>query len=313
MQTLLTAVVPVFVVIGLGYGAGRLCVLGPRGTEVLNRFVYVFALPALLIRAIGEAPLGEILNWGFIAAFAIGIVVTWAVTVFIALKLKREAPAVAVMRAVNTTYGNTGYLGIPLAATAFGEAAVVPASLSLVINSALILTVATALLEVARSRASMGRSRPLLGTLRALAGNPRIWSVAGGLLLAGFRVSQPRPIDGIVGMLGDAAGPCALFAIGLFVAGRPLTQGLGQLGITVVLKLALLPAVVWLLVSYVFALEPMWAAVAVLMAGVPVGANAFILAERYRTLLPETSTAIVVTTALSLLTLSLMLLLLAGA
>ena len=63
---------------------------------------------------------------------------------------------------------------------------------------------------------------------------------------------------------------------------------------------------------FVFPLEPLWAVTAILMAGMPVGANAFVIAGHYGVRLEDASAAIVVTTAISLVSLSLMLILMTG-
>lgn len=119
----------------------------------------------------------------------------------------------------------------------------------------------------------------------------------------------PISIERIFSLLGQAAAPSALVAIGLFLNGRPVANLLVSAAVTSVAKLALFPLIVWLLTLYVFPLEPLWATVAVLMAGMPVGANAFVIAGHYSSRLGDASAAMVVTTAISLVSLSLMLIL----
>ena len=133
-----------------------------------------------------------------------------------------------------------------------------------------------------------------------------------GLLLSLTGATLPVSIERLLGLLGQAAAPAALVAIGLFLAGRPVATLLASAALSSVAKLALFPLVVWLLTLFVFPLEPLWAVVAVLMAGMPVGANAFVIAGHYGVRLEDASAAIVVTTAVSLVSLSLMLILMTG-
>lgn len=306
MDTLLTAIVPAFSLIAIGYGAARLNILGPAIFEALNKFVHYLAMPALLIASLASVPAGEIINWNFIAAFTIGIIGTWLAVGLAGRVLFGDGLADGAMRGVIASYGNNGYLGIPLAAAAFGEAAIVPASLSVLVNSVVIMTGAVLILEFSRARATGG---VLASTGKALVSNPLLWAVVIGLVLSATGAVMPLSIERLFALLGQAAAPSALVAIGLFLCGRPVAKLLVSASLTSVAKLALFPLVVWLLTLYVFPLEPLWATVAVLMAGMPVGANAFVIAGHYGIKLGDASAAIVVTTAISLVSLSLMLIL----
>ncbi len=309
METLLTAVVPAFALIAIGYGAARFKLLGGAIFPVLNNFVYYLAMPALMIVSLAAAPVGEILNWNFIAAFALGIAVTWLVTGLAGRFLFADDLAGSAMRGVIASYGNNGYLGIPLAAAAFGAPAVVPASLAVLINSVLIMTGAVLILETARARASGGA---LKNTVKALATNPLLWAVLIGLVLSAAGATLPVSIARLLELLGQAAAPAALIAIGLFLAGRPVRSLLASAALSTLAKLALFPIVVYLLTRFLFPLDPLWTMVLVLMAGMPVGANAFVIAGHYGVRLADASAAIVLTTAISLVSLSLMLILMAG-
>jgi malonate transporter len=305
METLLTAVFPAFALIAIGYGAARLKLLGESVFPVLNRFVYYLAMPALMIVSLATAPLGDILNWNFIAAFALAIAVTWLVTGVIGRLLLGDDFAGATMRGAIATYGNNGYLGIPLAAAAFGGPAVVAASLSVLLNSVIIMGGGVFLLELARG----GTPRAVA---KALAVNPLLWAVALGLALSAGGAELPAAIENLFNLLGQAAAPAALIAIGLFLAGRPLKGLIASAALSGIAKLALFPLVAWLLTATLFPLDPLWTAMLLLMAGMPIGANAFVLAGHYGLRLADASAAIVATTAISLVSLSLMLILLAG-
>lgn len=306
MSTLLNAVIPVFGLIAAGYAAGYFRVLGHGASEPLNRFVFHFALPALLFRAVARANLADVLRWDYIAAFVLGLLGVAILSLIASRLVLRERAASAVMRAVNATYGNVGYLGIPLASVAYGERGVIAAGIAIVLNTVLIIGPATAALEMIERRGHAAGDA-LAGSLAAIGRNPLIIAVVVGLLFAGADVVLPGPVDVFLKLLGDAAGPGALFALGLYVSGRPIMRALGRLSLVAILKLVVAPAIVWLLAVWAFPLEPVWLASAVIMAGTPIGAGSFVLAERYRVDLDETSTVIVVSTLLSILTLGFLL------
>jgi predicted permease len=309
METLLTVVLPAFALIAIGYGAARFRILEPAIFPLLNNFVYYLAMPALMIVSLASVPAGEIINWNFIAAYAIGIAVTWLAVGLAGRFLFHDSLAGSAMRGVIASYGNNGYLGIPLVVTAFGAPAVIPASVSVLINTVLIMTGAVLILEFTRARASGGA---FFNTAKALGTNPLLWAVMIGLALSLSGAGLPLSIERLLSLFGQAAAPAALVAIGLFLAGRPIANLLASAVLSSVAKLVLFPLVVWLLTLFVFPLEPLWAVVAVLMAGMPVGANAFVIAGHYGVRLEDASAAIVLTTTISLVSLSLMLILMTG-
>jgi predicted permease len=140
--------------------------------------------------------------------------------------------------------------------------------------------------------------------------SPLIWPIALAVLLVSIQVRIPMPAERLAALLAAAAGPCALFAIGLFVSQLSIRAGAMASWQTTVLKLVLHPVLMALLVFFVFEIDPLWAKIAVVGAALPLGATAFVLAQRYQLLEAETSTGAVVSTAASLLTVSLVMALL---
>jgi predicted permease len=111
-------------------------------------------------------------------------------------------------------------------------------------------------------------------------------------------------------LLAAATGPCALIALGLFLAEKhagPKQRGSGL----VLIKLVAHPLITWGLAVYVFRLPPMWAHAALLLSALPTGTGPFMLAEFYRRDGAEVSSTILLSTLGSLLTLSLCLYLIA--
>ena len=129
------------------------------------------------------------------------------------------------------------------------------------------------------------------GSGRALAGvarSPLIWPIALAVLLVALHVEVPLPVERFAGLLAAAAGPCALFAIGLFVSQLSIREGLRSSWPSTVLVLH--PVLMAALALYVLPIDPFWAKIAIVCASLPLGATAFVLAQRYRLLEAETST-----------------------
>ena len=242
MDALLTVSVPVFGLILCGYLAGYFGVLGTHSSEALNRFVYYFALPALLFIFVARAPLERILYWPFLAAWGGSLVLSFGLTALLARLVYRDRLAVVGLRSMNASFANTGYMGIPLAITAFGEAAGLPAIIATAFMGIVLISLTIALIETDLStKAGAGGIARDVGL--ALAKNPLVLSVAAGALVSAFGISIPLPLAKFFDLLSSAAGPCALFAIGLFISGQSVREGLHEAALITAIKLLVHPAI----------------------------------------------------------------------
>jgi malonate transporter len=161
------------------------------------------------------------------------------------------------------------------------------------------------LVELAQSL-SQPRARSRLGLLRdltrALATNPLVMAPALGLAVRASGLAMPTPIETFLTLLGGAAGPCALFALGLFLVGKRLRANAAEVAWVTVVKLAVQPAVTWLLAVPLLGLAPFWAGSVVLLSGLPTAALVFTLAQRYGVYVDRASSATLASTVLSVLT-----------
>jgi len=309
LDPVLGAAFPVFALVACGVLAGRFRLINPDSSEALNRFVYAFALPALLFVAVYRGSLDELLGSG---SFLAGVILATFGTALAGFALShfvwRAAPGESVMRALNASFANTGYLGIPLVTVAYGERAGLPAALATVATNIVSFAVAIACLELLANRRGGGIPRALAGVARS----PLIWPIALAVALLALGVKVPLPIERFASLLAAAAGPCALFAIGLFVSQLSIREGLRASWPTSALKLVLHPLLMAALAFYFLPIDAFWAKIAVVCASLPLGATAFVLAQRYRLLEAETSSGAVLSTAASVLSVSLVMTLLAA-
>ncbi len=305
LDPVLGAVLPVFGLVGCGYLAGRFRIVTQASSQALNQFVYAFALPAMLFVAVYRGSLEEILSGAFLLAVILATLLT-AVAGFALSNFSGATPAESTMRALNASFANTGYLGIPLVTVAYGEAAALPAALATVATNIVSFALAILCLELFVNPRSGGVRRALKGVVMS----PLIWPIALAVLLVSMQIRIPLPVERLATLLAAAAGPCALFAIGLFVSQLSIRSGAAASWQSTVLKLGLHPLLMALFAFYVLNIDPFWAKIAVVGAALPLGATAFVLAQRYRLLEAETSTGAVVSTAASLLTVSLVMALL---
>jgi malonate transporter and related proteins len=300
---LLTTVFPVFAIILAGYLAARQGLLGPASSEALNAFVYAVALPPLMFLSMAKVSLDQILNWPFIAAYSSGLAIVFALAVVVARMLFPNRMAALALHGYGAVFGNSGYMGIPLFLAAFGPEGALPAAIVTVVQTALVTAIVILLVEI-DLQAEAGPVHALIDATAGLLKNPLVMAPAAGILVSAFEIPIPRPIDTFFSILGNAAGPCALFALGLFLYGKPLKAGIAEVGWMTLCKLLLQPLVTWIIAVPVMGLPPFWAHAAVILAALPTGATVFVLAQRYGIYVQRSSALILISTVLSLATLS---------
>ncbi|MCB1510993.1 MAG: AEC family transporter [Hyphomicrobiaceae bacterium] len=303
MDALVNVAVPVFGIVVLGYLAGRLGILGADSAAALNKFVYYFALPPVLFVFTARAPIDKVLNWPFLAAFLGGSLITLVIALIIGRLWFRHSLELLTIHGLTAIFANTAYMGVPLFLTAFGPQGVLPAIVSTLATTTIFIGGAIAALET--SRATGTSAVQMFGQVtRTLVFNPLLISPFLGIAFSYFAIPIPKPLGNFLDLLAASAGPGALFALGLSLVGRQLLGDLFEVSWLVVLKLIVHPAVTYLLVTYVFVMDPVWSKAAVLLAALPVGALVFVVAQQYNVFIQRASSAIVLTTALSLATMS---------
>ena len=294
---------PVFGLVLCGWTAGRMRLVGAESSDALNQFVYYFALPAMLFAAVARGSLEQIFNLPFLAGVVLATLACAAAGFALSAWASGGSPQEHSLRALNASFSNTGYLGIPLVTVAYGPEAALPAAMATVATNVMLFATGLTLLELFdRKHSSHGKgiALALLGTARS----PLIWPIALAIALVAANLTLPVPVMRFADLLAAAAGPGALFALGLFVSRQSMRAGMAAAWPGVALKLGLHPLIAAGVFYGLLVVDPLWAKVAVVGASLPLGATAFVLAQRYKLLEVETSCSAVLSTALSVFTVS---------
>ncbi len=310
MHAVSSILLPIFGLILAGYACGRRGWLGSGATDSLNRFVVRLALPAELFASMARVTRAELDHPSFIAAFSVGMLLTFAVG--FGLDYRRPVERAhrlsgATIEGLTAGYANTAFIGIPLCLGVFGPAGLPPVVLATLLTVCVLFALAIGLVELDKG-GRQGLGRIALTVAAALLRNPLVAAPVAGALVNLSGLGLAAPVQRFTGLLGDAASPCALVTIGLFLAetgGRPAR--LSAVVRVVAAKLLLQPALTALLAFPVFRLDPLWAQSAVLIAALPVGTGPFMLARLYDREADVASRATLVSTLLSLVTVSLLL------
>ena len=219
MSAVVNVAVPVFAIILCGFIAGRYRILGEAAGPALNNFVYWFALPPLLFVAMARVPVEAIFNGPFLLTFTGGILGTVALSFVVGMLFFPGRLSMLSLQAMTATFANTGYMGVPLFLTAFGEERVLPALILTVYNSAIMVGGAVILVEIDLAR---GRPLEIMGRVGlALVKNPLVVTPVLGVVYSATGLPLPASLVAFCEILGASAGPCALFAMGS-LSGRPV-------------------------------------------------------------------------------------------
>jgi predicted permease len=292
---------PFFALIGLGWWAGRIRFFPEIATEYLTRFVFYFALSAMLFRFAAELSLARIFDPAFAAAYLIGCIAIYAL-VFVVALMRRTTLAEAAIEAQCGIIGNTGFLGVPLMIALIGPAAAGPMlmvlTIDLIVFSSLITLVITASKEGSLGWGIFQR----LGI--GLVKNPMIVSMAAGIAWSAAGLPLPGPVVDFLTLLGAAATPAALFAIGASLASRSAERVSVALWLSFA-KLVLHPAAVAFAALVVIPVEREAAGVMIAAASLPVAGNVYMLARHYGVAPQRVSASILISTAFSILTVTL--------
>ncbi|KFC62941.1 hypothetical protein FG93_06043 [Bosea sp. LC85] len=294
MLSSLLVVLPVFGLIGLGYAARWTKLVRETTGEGLSDFVFVLAVPCLLFRTLAKADIPASQPWGYWISYFTGLAIVWALAMLIAHRVfSRKGPEL-VVSGFSAAQSNTVFVGVPMILKAYGDAGAVPLGLLLAIHLPVTMTAATLLAE--------GRSASLKGMARRLFTHPIIIGILFGSAVRPLIDFIPAPLWTLVDLLAGAAVPCALISLGIAMRRYGLESGLGLPAVLSALKLGLHPLIVYLLATRVFEMPAHWSGVAVLFAACPCGINAYLFAERYRQGVADASSAIALSTMLSLFT-----------
>jgi malonate transporter and related proteins len=300
LTPLFTIILPVFGLIFAGYACRKLNKLGPSAASELNRFVVYLALPALLFDIMAKTPWSMLDQPAFIAAFGIGSATIFLVTLVVRLMQSRHL-ADASIDGLNAAYPNTGFVGIPLCLLAFGKESLAPAVIATILTVCVLFAVAIVLIESGlQTEKHIGRT--LLHVSKQLVKNPLLIAPVAGALLSGSGARVPDGAEALLKLLGGAASPCALVALGLFLGAKGEARDIKTTSALVSLKLLAQPLLTWWLAFHLFGLPPLWAKSAVILSTLPTGTGPFMLAEFYRREGGVTSSTILFSTVISLVT-----------
>ncbi len=298
MAAIFGLVLPFFGIIFLGFAVARLARQPVEALGWMNTFILYVALPALFFQLLSKTPIEKLTEGGYIFASVLATYIVFSVMFVGSLLVSRDGIAPATIKGLAAAYGNIGYMGPGLALLAFGEEAAVPVALIFCFENILHFAVAPTMMAIAGGERG-GVARVALGIVRRIVLHPFIIATAVGVAAAALAVRPPAPLETMLDYLSRAAAPCALFAMGVTLALRPVRRMPREIGPISVLKLIVHPVLCYVLLSAMGDFDPVWVYSAVLLAALPTATNVFVIGQQYGVWVERASATILVTTMLS--------------
>jgi len=283
VQGVLAGFATIGIIIGLGFLLAQLRILDATALGVLTRVAFYVASPALMITVLGGTDAHRLLSANLFASLG-SVVVAATIAVLVVRLLWRREAGDTVIATFCSAYVNAGNLGLPIAAYALGDAALIAPMLlaQLLILQPSGLAVLDAITYVPSP--GITRGRLLLIRLSQPLRNPLALGSLIGLVLALTGFKLPLIINAPLTLVGGIAVPAVLLAYGISLRLGP-RPGSGepplQIATLVSIKLVVQPIAAYLIGAYALGLVGRDLLAVTVIAALPTAQNVFTFAMRY--------------------------------
>lgn len=305
-STILLALAPIFFVMALGYGAGRLRIVDNHQVDGLNALVMNFALPASLFAATASAPRSEMFAQApLFAILGVIMLVLFLAWFFLQVRSSQASQADASLQALTIAFPNLAGVGLPILADVLGPAGTVPVAVALASGSIIISPLSLILVELSVQKEGATAEPTRVRVLRALRHaltKPVVLAPAFGILFSLCELTTGRVIDACLLLIGQAAPGVALFLTGLILSSQSFQLNWQVAGATLtadIIRPLLTAAFV-----FVLPVSAETAKVAILIAAVPSGFFGILFAVNYRLDSATAGSMVIASTVLSIVTMA---------
>ena len=281
MLTILAITGPIYIVIAIGFLAGRGGMFSAPDMRVLGKFVVKFALPALLFTALSQRPVADVLNARYLGAYAAGSLFVFFGAMAFARVGQRKTLAQSALIGMGMSFSNSSFVGYPIALQILGPPAAIALAMCMVVENVLLFPLALALAEMDRDGGARWQ-RVVRDSLVGLAKNPMIVAIFAGFVVSLLGIQLSEPLVRTVNMLAMASTAVALFVIGGSLVGLDVRNVLSDVIVVALGKLVLHPIVIFAMLTLVAPIDAPLRMAAMIYASMPMLSIYPILAQRYR-------------------------------
>ncbi|MDQ0455533.1 AEC family transporter [Rhizobium paknamense] len=307
MHEIVFNVLPIFILIFIGWLTVKAGVMKAGIGEALSDFVFKLAVPVLMFHTIVQADFQGASPFRLWLAYFAGVGVAWTLGHLAATLIFGRDARIGVLAGLSSAFANNVFIGLPLVGRIVGADGLVALSILLAVHLPLMMVIGTVMMENAERKAGTGQAHGLIFVLkqvgRNLLTNPLVIGLEAGIAAHLVSLPIPGPLESVLSQISSMAGPAALISLGMALTRYGVSGNLGITSVTTVLKLVLMPAVVWTACHFL-SLSHEWTLALVLTSSVPTGVNAWLIANRFGIGHSLAASTITVTTALGVLSVS---------
>jgi len=308
MTDVLSITAPIFIIIGFGYLAVKSALMPQEAMPLLGRFVLYFTLPALIFGTLSKMRVSDVIEPDFLAIYAIGSVSALLAGIMLNRLIFKVSLSEASVRGMGMSASNSAFIGYPVLLQVFGAAPTQPFTMALMVENILILPLALILIEYGSRDTTSGE--PMLRVWQRIfvriLRSPLIIAILAGLVWASLQLPALSALDRSLEMLAMASVGTALFVIGGSLVGTRVNDSLGSISLVAAGKLLLHPLLMLLLVVVWRDFDPQLEQAVILAAAMPMLSVFPIIGGNYG-YGRQCAGMLLVTTALSFITLTLIL------
>lgn len=314
---ILHALAPIFIIMLLGFWAGKAKMVDNKNVSLLNIFVMDFALPAALFSATVQTPWsGIVAQMPLIVVLTLAMWIAYAVLYFVATKIFNKSPQDAAVLTLTVALPNYAALGLPILGSVVGEGSATSLSVavSIACGSVLMTPFCLLILEREKARTAGETQRSTLAMLPVLmwrsVKKPIVLGPLLGVVLSAIGIKMPDLVLAAIKPLGLAATAAALFLTGVILSARQLKINSMVISSTVT-KLLIQPALAWGIVM-LFGLHGTVAITAILMIALSAGFFGVVFGNRFGVQSPDAEAVLLLSSLLSIVSLPLFISLTSG-
>lgn len=301
MLSVLLTIMPVFLILGLGYLVGRLNYLPQSVSEGLNAYALKLGVPVLLFMAMYRLDFSTAFNPPMLISFYTGAITCFVVGIVMARTIWKRRPGESVAVGFCAVFSNTVLIGLPIAQLAFGDAVLTPVFGIIAFHASLLYTIGMVTMEFARRD-----GRKLTATLTSAASsvfaNPLMIGILLGIATNLINLQIPEPAEQALDLIRATAIPVSLIGIGIALNRYSISEGWTETLMVSALALVVHPAIALFMCLYVFNVEGLFLQAAVVLAAMPPGMNIYIFASMYHRAENLSASVLVIANALAVVT-----------
>ena len=301
MSSLIEVILPVFLIIGIGFIAAKLKWLPSTAVDGVMLFTQRFAIPCLLFNAMANIEISNYFNFLLIISYFTPSLIGFFLGILISRYLLKYSLEKSVVIGFCCLYSNSLMLGLPIMEQAYGTNSLGPNYAIIALNTPFCYVTGIIFMEFVKGRGN-GFTSTIGKAVKGIFNNILVLSILLGVLVNVLEVIIPTTIDNAVNIIIKAAIPTAIFGLGGVLARYKVNGDILPVLVIAFIVLLMKPSLGFYLGEY-NQLDKDSIRAVVLTAAMAPGLNAYIFANMYNTGTKIAATSVLFSTALSVFTL----------